>query len=89
MNKIVKELKSDSSIKVGIQDFKEKLIDYFKKPHYDVTLTDLIKHFKLAGEDINVLQYCLDKLANKNILIKSSSFDHFEYDLSQEYGGIH
>ena len=74
-------------MKIETEEFKEKILAYFKKPHYDVTLIDLIKHFKLVGEDINVLQYCLDKLADKNILIKSSSFDHFEYDLSEDYGG--
>jgi len=90
MGKIIRRVKSgNNTLVVGIQDFKKEIIDYFKKPHYDVILTDLIEYFKLTEDDINVLQYCLDKLADENILIKSSSLDHFEYDLSQEHGGIH
>ncbi|MBI2043562.1 hypothetical protein HYT25_04190 [Candidatus Pacearchaeota archaeon] len=75
--------------KIEIEEFKKKLINYFKKPHYDVTLNDLIEYMKLKEDEINLLQYCLDELVDEDWLKKSSCLDHFEYDLTEEHGGIH
>lgn len=67
-------------MKIEIENFKKKLIDYFKKPHFDVTLTILIKDLKLDLKDLDLLQYCLDELVKDGWVNKSPSLDHYEYD---------
>ena len=67
--------------KKEVEDFKNKLIEYFKKPSFDVTLSQLMGDFKLNLKDLDYLQYCLDELVKEGKIIKSSSFDHYEYDL--------
>ena len=87
----MEEIKSDHDIrKIEIEEFKKKLIEYFKKPNFDVTLKQLLEDLKINLEKLNFLQYCLDKLVEEDWLKKSSSFDHFEYDPGKklDYGGI-
>jgi len=66
-------------MKTEIKDFKQKLIDYFKKPSFDVTLNQLVKYFKLSSEELNSLQFCVDELVKEGFVNKSSSLDHYEY----------
>ena len=84
------KIKSEYDImKIETEEFKKKILTYFKKPRYDVTLSELFKELKLDLEDLNFLQYCLDELADEGIIKKSSCVNYFEYDLSEDYGGIH
>ncbi len=70
MGKIISEIKSgDSTLKVGIQDFKKKLIEYFKK-NVHATLSDLMKIFELNLEDLDYLQFCVDELVKEKYLNK-------------------
>lgn len=83
-------MKTDYDIRnFEVEEFKKKLIEYFKESNYDVTLIDLIEEFKLKDDEINLLRYCLDELSEEGILKKSSSLDYYEYDLKEEHGGIH
>ena len=83
-------IKSSEDIKkIEIEEFKKKILDYFKKPRFDVTLSELFKELKLNLDDLDFLQYCLDKLAEEGFIKKSSCQDHYEYDLKEKYGGIH
>lgn len=66
--------------KIEIEEFKKKLINYFKKPHFDVTLTILIKDLGLNMKNLDFVQFCLDELVNESWITKSSSLDHYEYD---------
>ncbi|MEN7982563.1 MAG: hypothetical protein ABFQ65_03890 [Nanoarchaeota archaeon] len=77
-------------IKIEIDEFKIKLIDYFKKPNFDVTLTILIKDLKLDLENLNLLQYCLDELANEGWIVKASCLGYYEYDPGEKlnFGGL-
>jgi len=89
MGKIVRRVKSGNSILVtGIQDFKKKLIDYFKEQNYHVTLSKLMKDFKLELDDLDALQFCVDELVKEKYLVKLRGLDHYEYDLTEEHGGI-
>ena len=74
--------------KIDIERFKKKLIDYFKKYHHDVTLSELFKKLELNLEDLNLLQYCLDELVKEGFLKKEASIDHYEYELTREHGGF-
>jgi len=76
---------------MGIEEFKEKLIERFSGPYcYDVTLSQLIKIMGLRLDDVDQLQFCLDELTEDGWLEKSSSFDHYEYDPGKrlEFGGL-
>lgn len=76
--------------KKEIGELKEKIIDYFKKPTFDVTLTQLMKYFKLNFEDLNLLEYCLGKLIKEGWVKKSSSLDHYQYNPGEKlnFGGL-
>lgn len=68
-SKIIKEIKSDGSVKIGIKEFKEKLKGYFKE-NIHATLSQLMKDFKLNLEDLDYLQFCVDELAKEKYLDK-------------------
>ena len=79
-------MKTDWDIrKIEIKEFKEKLIEYFKKQQFDVKLSELFKELKLNLENLDLLQYCLDELVEEGYLEKGSCMEHYEYDLKEEY----
>ncbi len=83
------EIKSDYDIqKIEIEELKKMILGYFRKPRFDVTLSELLKEFKWENNKLNILQFCLDELVKDKILRKSSCGDHYEYDLKEEHGGI-
>jgi len=87
MGKIIHELKSDNSVKTGVQDFKEKLKIYFKE-NFHATLSQLMKNFELEIDDLDALQFCVDELIKEKYLVKLSGIYYSEYHLTEEYGGL-
>ena len=67
--------------KIEVKDFKKELLDYFEKNSFDVTLLGVFNDLHLNSDQLNLLQYCLDILVEDGLIKKSSSIDHFEYDL--------
>ena len=78
---------SYDEMEVEIEEFKKKLVDYFKM-HHDVTLSELFNKFELGIEGLDMLQYCLDELVKKGFLNKGASLDHYEYELTEKQGGF-
>ena len=82
MGKIIKKIESgNSTLVIGIQDFKKKLIDYFKEPNIHVILSQLMKNFELGLDDLDALQFCVDELVKEKYLTKTRfSLTHYIYD---------
>lgn len=90
MGKIIRKVESGNNILViGVQDFKKKLMDYFKTHCCQVTLNRLMKDFKLDLDDLDALQFCVDELVKEKYLIKLQDISHYEYGLRKEHGGIY
>jgi hypothetical protein len=75
------EKKNYGDMKNEIKDFKKKLFMYFKEPNNDVTLSQLFRDLELNLDQLDFLQYCLDEMVLGGVIKRTSSLDHYEYDL--------
>jgi hypothetical protein len=82
MGKIIKKIESgNNTLVVGINDFKKKLIDYFKEPNVHITLSQLMKYFELGLDDLDALQLCMDELVKEKYLTKIKfGLTYYGYD---------
>lgn len=76
--------------KKDMQELKDKIVEYFKNNHFDVSLSELMKDMNIPIEKLDFLEYCLSELVEEGWVEKSASMNHNEFDPGEKlgYGGI-
>ncbi len=76
--------------KKEIQELKDKIVEYFKGNHFDVSLSELMKDLNVSMENLDFFEYCLSELVEEGWVEKSSSMNHNEFDPGEKlnHGGI-
>ena len=70
--------------KKTIEEFKEKILEYFKENKFDITIEQLFKDLNFNIKELNLLEYILDNFVEEKLIKKSRALDHIEYDLVGE-----
>jgi len=71
---------------------KHELIEYFRKPNFDVVLSQLIEDFKINKNEVELLKKLLKELIKELYINKTYCEEHkdYEYDPGEKlnYGGL-